>query len=166
MHALSPSRIMEVGLGFWASKTLLSAVELGLFTELGTKSMTGSELQKALQLDARANPDFFDALVALRFLERDGDGADGRYRNAEDTAAFLDRHGLVIRHIINLAAKSVEGRHAIAFGLWEQHEGERKIARALLGDVAALLHQSLGSWPSGRSGGRPPVWPRDGFRRR
>jgi hypothetical protein len=25
---------MQLGLGFWASKTLLSAVELGLFTEM------------------------------------------------------------------------------------------------------------------------------------
>ena len=44
MHALSPSRIMEIGLGFWPSKTLLSAVELELFTALGTRRMTGAEL--------------------------------------------------------------------------------------------------------------------------
>ena len=53
--------------------------------------MTGAELQQALGLHARANPDFFDALVALRFLERDGDGPAGRYRNTPETAAFLDR---------------------------------------------------------------------------
>src|SRR2546422_1200754 len=71
---LSPSRIIEVGFGFWPSKTLLSAVELGLFTTLAGKAMTGRELQAALGLHARANPDFFDALVALRLLEREGDG--------------------------------------------------------------------------------------------
>ena len=54
--------------------------------------MTGAELQTALQLHSRANPDFFDTLVALRFLERDGDGADARYRNTPETALFLDRH--------------------------------------------------------------------------
>jgi hypothetical protein len=53
--------------------------------------MTGAELQKALGLHDRANPDFFDTLVALKFLERDGDGPEGRYRNAGDTAAFLDK---------------------------------------------------------------------------
>ena len=53
--------------------------------------MTGAELQHALGLHARANPDFFDSLVALRFLERDGDGPAGRYRNTPETAAFLDR---------------------------------------------------------------------------
>ena len=91
MSTLSPARIMEVGLGFWPAKVLLSAVELGVFTELGSGSLTGEELQRALQLHPRANPDFFDALVALRFLERDGDGTTARYRNTEETAFFLDR---------------------------------------------------------------------------
>ena len=88
----SPSRIMEVGLGFWPSKTLLSAVELDLFTELGNGSMTGRELQERLELSDRANPDFFDALVALKFLDRDGEGTDARYRNTAETSAFLDRN--------------------------------------------------------------------------
>src|SRR5215203_5735242 len=30
----TPDQIMQVGLGFWASKTLLGAVEMELFTEL------------------------------------------------------------------------------------------------------------------------------------
>ncbi|HKQ75125.1 MAG TPA: methyltransferase [Blastocatellia bacterium] len=88
----SSSRIMEVGLGFFPSKALLSAVELGLFTELGSDSMTGRELQEQLGLSARANPDFFDALVALKFLDREGDGPDARYRNTHETAVFLDRN--------------------------------------------------------------------------
>lgn len=83
---------MEVGLGFWPSKVLLSAIELGLFTELGGKSLTGSELQAALKLHARANPDFFDTLVALRFLEREGDGPNSRDRNSAEAALFLDRN--------------------------------------------------------------------------
>jgi len=82
---------MEVGMAFWPAKVLLSAIELRLFTELGATSMTGAELQSALQLNSRANPDFFDALVALRFLEREGDGTEARYRNTTETAMFLDR---------------------------------------------------------------------------
>lgn len=92
MSQLSPARIMEVGMAFWPAKVLLSAIELGLFTTLGATSMTGSELQRALGLHPRANPDFFDALLALGFLERDGDGAGSRYRNTEETALFLDRN--------------------------------------------------------------------------
>ena len=91
MASVTPARIMEVGMAFWPSKTLLSAIELGLFTALGKSAMTGAELQKALGLHQRANPDFFDTLVALKFLERDGDGPGGRYRNAGDTALFLDK---------------------------------------------------------------------------
>ena len=87
----SPARIMEVGMGFWPAKVLLSAIELGLFTALGSTSLTGAELQAALGLHPRANPDFLDALVALRFLERDGDGPLARYSNTLETATFLDR---------------------------------------------------------------------------
>ena len=70
MPLLSPARIMEVGLGFWPAKVLLSALEIQLFTVLGGKAMTGAELQRALELHPRANPDFFDALLALSFLEQ------------------------------------------------------------------------------------------------
>jgi hypothetical protein len=92
MPPLSPARIMEVGMGFWPAKVLLSALELGLFTALGAKAMTGAELQRALGLHSRANPDFFDALLALSLLERDGDGPEARYRNTAETALFLDRN--------------------------------------------------------------------------
>ena len=88
---LDPSHIMQVGMGFWASKTVLSAVELELFTQLGDTSMSGEEIGERLQLHPRAIYDFLDTLVALHFLERDGDGSDGRYRNTAETAAFLDK---------------------------------------------------------------------------
>jgi predicted O-methyltransferase YrrM len=83
---------MEVGMGFWPAKVLLSAIDLGLFTELGSSAKTGAEIQSALRLHPRANPDFLDTLVALRFLERDGDGPAARYRNTTETGMFLDRN--------------------------------------------------------------------------
>jgi predicted O-methyltransferase YrrM len=89
-EGLDPSHIMQVGGGFWASKTLLSAVELRLFTHLGGDAMSGEEIGERLGLHPRAIYDFLDTLVALRFLERDGDGGDGRYRNTAETATFLD----------------------------------------------------------------------------
>jgi precorrin-6B methylase 2 len=88
----NPSHIMQVGLGFFASKTLLSAVELGLFTELSKRPMTGAEIAKALALSSRAVPDFPDALVALGFVQRTGDGPDARYSNTPESAMFLDRN--------------------------------------------------------------------------
>ena len=86
-----PSQIMQVGMGFWASKTLLSAVELELFTHLDGEALSGGELQDRLGLHPRATYDFLDTLVALRFLERCGEGSDARYRNTAETAAFLDK---------------------------------------------------------------------------
>jgi hypothetical protein len=77
-------------MGFWASKTLLSAVELELFTKLGD-GMTGSEMVKTLGLHERAVPDFPDALVALQLLDRDGDGPEAVYRNTQAGAVFLDK---------------------------------------------------------------------------
>src|ERR671928_679725 len=86
-----PSHIMQVGLGFWASKTLLSAVELELFTQLGSDSLTGEEIADRIELHPRATYDFLDALVALGFLEREGDGSQAGYRNTAETATFLDK---------------------------------------------------------------------------
>jgi hypothetical protein len=88
---VNPSHIMQVGVGFWASKTLLSAVELELFTKLGSDGMTGPQIADALDLHARAIPDFPDALVALELLDREGEENDARYRNTQATAVFLDK---------------------------------------------------------------------------
>ena len=65
MDELSPARILDVGMGFWPAKTLLSAAELGLFTRLGSGSMTGEELRAALGLHSRAVPDFFDLALIV-----------------------------------------------------------------------------------------------------
>jgi hypothetical protein len=92
MTDLSPARILEVGSGFWASRTLLSAVEIGLFTLLAKGALTGEEIVEDLGLHPRAVPDFPDALLALGFLDRDGDGPGARYRNTPETARFLDRN--------------------------------------------------------------------------
>jgi 2-polyprenyl-3-methyl-5-hydroxy-6-metoxy-1,4-benzoquinol methylase len=87
----SVQTIMEIGLGFWRARTLLSAVELELFTRLGDRGMTGAELQRDLGLHDRATPDFFDALVAMGVLAREGDGPGSTYRNTPGTARFLDK---------------------------------------------------------------------------
>lgn len=84
---LAPDRIMELGTAFWGSKTLLSAVELGLFSELANGPLDADTLRDRLGLHSRSARDFFDALVALGMLERDGD----RYANTSETDLFLDR---------------------------------------------------------------------------
>ena len=78
---------MRVGLGFWASKTLLSAIEMGLFTELAAHPEDLESLRERLGLHPRSARDFLDALVALGFLER----RDGVYANTPATELFLDK---------------------------------------------------------------------------
>ncbi len=85
--AAGPARIMEVGLGFWASKTLLSAVEMEVFTELAKRPGTAEDLQSRLGLHPRSARDFLDALVALGFLRR----SDGVYSNTPAAERFLDK---------------------------------------------------------------------------
>jgi hypothetical protein len=84
---LMPDKILELGLAFWGSKTLLSAVELGLFTELAAGPLSAETLISRLDLHPRGARDFLDALVALHLLERDGD----QYMNTPETDWFLDR---------------------------------------------------------------------------
>jgi len=88
---LDPGHIMQTATAFWASKVLLTAVELDLFSTLGDREMTAPQLGEQLGLHPRGTYDFFDALVALKFLERDGDGPQGKYMNTPETAAFLDK---------------------------------------------------------------------------
>jgi len=84
---VTPDAIMQLGLGFWGSKALLSAVELGVFSELAGGELDAESLQSRLGLHTRSARDFFDSLVALGMLERDG----ASYRNTPATELFLDR---------------------------------------------------------------------------
>jgi len=86
------SPILQTAFGFWSSKVLLTAVEFGVFTTLGDRRLTGAELGGELSLHPRAISDFFDALVAMRFLDRDGDGPAATYRNTPAGALYLDRN--------------------------------------------------------------------------
>ncbi len=87
MNEPQPEHILQVGMGFWASKTLLSAIEMEVFTELVDRPEPLEVLQGRLGLHPRSARDFLDALVALKFLERH----DGQYSNTPSTAFFLDK---------------------------------------------------------------------------
>jgi hypothetical protein len=84
----SPEHILQVGLGFWASKTLLSAVEMGVFTELAKRPENLETLSGRLGLHPRSARDFLDTLAALGFLSR----TDGKYANAPAADFYLDKH--------------------------------------------------------------------------
>jgi 2-polyprenyl-3-methyl-5-hydroxy-6-metoxy-1,4-benzoquinol methylase len=82
-----PDHILQTGLGFWPSKILLSAVEMGVFTELASGPEERDKLVGRLGLHPRSARDFLDALTALGFLQR----SDGKYSNTPESDFFLDR---------------------------------------------------------------------------
>jgi hypothetical protein len=86
----NPSALLQTAFAFWNSKVLLTAVEMGLFTKLGQRRLTGMELGTELGLHPRGINDFFDALVAMKFLDRDGDGPHALYFNTPEGAMYLD----------------------------------------------------------------------------
>lgn len=104
----SPDHILEIGMGFWASKTLLSAVEMGLFTQLANHPQDLDTLGARAGLHPRSARDFLDALVALGFLHR----SDGVYRNSLDADAYLDRGNT------SYVGGILEMANARLFGFW------------------------------------------------
>ncbi|WP_193197128.1 methyltransferase [Nostoc sp. MG11] len=84
---ITPDAIMQIGMGFWSAKTLLVAVELGLFTLLDSSPLDAQTLAERLGIHPRSARDFFDALVALGLLERHNE----QYCNTQETERFLVR---------------------------------------------------------------------------
>lgn len=89
---LNAGPILQTAFSFWSSKVLLTAVEFGLFTVLGQRRLTGTELGAELKLHPRGIADFFDALVAMKFLGREGDGPTAKYFNTPEGSLYLDQN--------------------------------------------------------------------------
>jgi len=92
--SLNPSKIMQIGMGFWPAKVLLTAIKFGLFTLLGERPLSGKEIKEKLGLSCsdRHVFDWLDTLLSLGFLQRKGLWQDAVYSNAEDTGFFLDKN--------------------------------------------------------------------------
>ena len=105
----SPDRIFDIGCGYRASKVLLSAIELDLFTILSDQPLDAVALAQRTGLHPRGAGDFFDTLVALGLLTRDD---EGRYSNTTETGFYLDRRKPT--HIGSM----FEQYNASEYGLW------------------------------------------------
>lgn len=81
----SAADLLQMGLGFWSAKALLTAVELGVFGVLAQSPHSAPELSAALELNGRGVRDFLDVLTSLGLLVRDGE----RYANAPRAATHL-----------------------------------------------------------------------------
>ena len=86
MHSPDPSRIVDVLCAHWQTAALIAAIDLGVFTALGGRSRSASELAGACRADRPSLERLCDFLVSLGLLR----SAKGRYRSAADAARFLD----------------------------------------------------------------------------
>lgn len=137
----SPDQILQIGLGFWASKTLLSAVEMEVFTELAKHPENLETLSGRVGLHPRSAQDFLDALVALGFLAR----SSGIYSNTPSTDLFLDKHKpSYIGGILEMANKRLYPHWSkLTIGLrtgerQNEEPGEEDVFAALYADPARL----------------------------
>jgi hypothetical protein len=104
-----PEDIVQMGMSFWSSRLILSAVESGVFTELGNGPASERELADALGWHPRAAATALDALVAAGLLRRD---KAGRYANTIRSAMFLDRtKPSYVGGLMELSSKRL-------YGLW------------------------------------------------
>ncbi len=137
----TPDHILQTGLAFWASKTLLSAVEMEVFTELAKGPESLDALTGRLGLHPRSSRDFLDALVALGFLERH----NGNYSNTPSTDLFLDkRKPSYIGGMLEMANKRLFhhwGKLTTALRTGERQSelpGESEVFAALYSDPTRL----------------------------
>lgn len=148
-------RLVALAYGFRSAKALISAVELGVFSALAERSLTGDELSAELGLHQRGAKDFLDALVALQLLERDH---DGRYANAPEADRYLDRRkpddyiGGLFEHL-----NEREYPHwmmlSTALRTGEPHSGARSISK----DSFFEDQSALAAFAKGMTGGSLPA---------
>jgi hypothetical protein len=81
-----PDDVLELFLSYWISRTVMAAVELGVFEALEGRAMTLDEARAALgDLPGRPARALLDTCVAVRLLDKDG----GRYRNSSLASVYL-----------------------------------------------------------------------------
>ncbi len=85
MSNVTPDSIFQVASGFMASKHLYVANEVGLFEQLAEGAITLDELSKRTGVPRRTIRILVDAMVALGFVDRQGD----RYQNGPVAATYL-----------------------------------------------------------------------------
>jgi len=108
---ITPDRIVRLGFAFREAKTLLSAVELDVFTVLADGPLALDDLAARSGVHARGARDFFDALVSLGLLRRD---PAGHYANTQESDRYL------VRHKEGYVGGELEFANARQFGLWNK----------------------------------------------
>ena len=139
MQNVTHDRIIELAMGFWASKVLLSAVELGIFGVLNDGPLDLRTLRSRTGLHDRSAHDFFDALVALGLLQRND---AGRYSNTAEADLYLNpaRPGYI--------GGIIEMFNACLYGFWGSltealRTGERRMRPSMVATCSTISMRTL-----------------------
>lgn len=120
IEQINPSKIMQITMGFMASKVMLSAVNMGLFTFLAEGQKSGIQIQDKLGMHGRGLYDFLDTMVTFGLLQRSGIKETAFYSNSDETDLFLDKNKpSYIGGIIEMANNRL-------YGFWDNLEAALK----------------------------------------
>lgn len=104
--SFSPDPLLKDSLALWSSRALAAGQQLGVFAELGRGPRTAARLASTLGLTPDSARDLLDALLALGWLQREGDDAQAVYVSTREGAHFLDPRSPDYLGDLLLAARS------------------------------------------------------------
>ena len=87
-HIESPMAFREFIYSFQASRIVLTAYELDIFSNIDTKGNTSDEVAHAIKTDARATNRLMNALVAIGFLRKENE----KYYNVPFAQQYLSKN--------------------------------------------------------------------------
>jgi hypothetical protein len=138
-NSMTPHRLTSCAMAFWRSALLLSAYELGLFTELAAGPSDAATIESRLGLRQDATADFLEALVALDFVEQ----SDGLYRNTPEANLFLDpAKATYIGHVFAMARAAMREMVDLTTHLraaCANEHGHPSLSGRMWADIAASL---------------------------
>ncbi len=146
--SVSPDPLLKDSLALWSSRALAAGQQLGVFAELGRGPRTAARLAGALGLTPESARDLLDALLALGWLQREGDDAQAVYVSTREGAHFLDPRSPAYLGDLLLAARSPwSGPHDAALddALRSRPAEAPAAASAVWATARLLMRQRLGA---------------------
>lgn len=83
---ISPDPLHVMARRFWEDKAFLTAVELDMFSAIGSERCTGEQIAQRLGTDQGATEKLLNALTAMKLLEK----SNNQYKNTQLTLLYLD----------------------------------------------------------------------------
>lgn len=122
----SALKIMETASSYWRSCTLHAAIGLDLFTHLGDRQRTATDMARAMQTDPHATAALLDALSAMQLLQKNGD----RFQNSSAARTYLSREsseylGYIVGHHRHLIASWSHLDRAVTTGEPQRNQVSR-----------------------------------------